>query len=108
MVICRFDVDSRSCTVQDPHCALVPFVRKADAERAIEKMQRFPVGGSWIRLSWGQSQCEFFSSRRPFPPFKSLSPRHLAASQALNILSPRTRDFGVMSWHLFEKKVFFK
>ena len=33
------------------------FVRKADAERAIEKMQGFPIGGSRIRLSWGRSQC---------------------------------------------------
>lgn len=35
------------------------FVRKADAERAIEKMQGFPVGGSRIRLSWGRSQCSY-------------------------------------------------
>ncbi|KAG5638078.1 hypothetical protein H0H81_001928 [Sphagnurus paluster] len=38
------------------HCGFVQFVRKADAERAIEKMQGFPVGGSRIRLSWGRSQ----------------------------------------------------
>ncbi|KAJ7701257.1 hypothetical protein B0H14DRAFT_3173676 [Mycena olivaceomarginata] len=38
-------------------CGFVQFVRKADAERAIEKMQGFPVGGSQIRLSWGRSQC---------------------------------------------------
>jgi hypothetical protein len=37
----------------------VQFVRKADAERAIEKMQGFPVGGSRIRLSWGRSQCSY-------------------------------------------------
>ncbi|KAK7005552.1 hypothetical protein R3P38DRAFT_2647853 [Favolaschia claudopus] len=41
------------------HCGFVQFVRKADAERAIGKMQGFPVGGSRIRLSWGRSQCEF-------------------------------------------------
>jgi RNA recognition motif-containing protein len=41
------------------HCGFVQFVRKADAERAIEKMQGFPVGGSRIRLSWGRSQCKF-------------------------------------------------
>jgi len=40
------------------HCGFVQFVRKADAERAIEKMQGFPVGGSRIRLSWGRSQCK--------------------------------------------------
>ena len=39
------------------HCGFVQFVRKADAERAIEKMQGFPIGGSRIRLSWGRSQC---------------------------------------------------
>jgi hypothetical protein len=37
-------------------------VKKADAERAIEKMQGFPVGGSRIRLSWGRSQC-----KQPYP-----------------------------------------
>lgn len=38
------------------HCGFVQFVRKADAERAIEQMQAFPIGGSRIRLSWGRSQ----------------------------------------------------
>ncbi|KAJ7874356.1 hypothetical protein B0H14DRAFT_2569309 [Mycena olivaceomarginata] len=38
------------------HCGFVQFVKKADAERAIEKMQGFPVGGSRIRPSWGRSQ----------------------------------------------------
>jgi RNA recognition motif-containing protein len=41
------------------HCGFVQFVRKADAEKAIEKMQGFPVGGSRIRLSWGRSQCDY-------------------------------------------------
>jgi len=41
----------------------VQFVRKADAEKAIEKMQGFPIGGSRIRLSWGRSQCESYSAR---------------------------------------------
>ncbi|KAJ7841993.1 hypothetical protein B0H14DRAFT_2586553 [Mycena olivaceomarginata] len=39
------------------HCGFVQFVRKADAERAIEKMQGFPVGGSRIRLSWGRNKA---------------------------------------------------
>ncbi|KAF8605536.1 RNA-binding domain-containing protein [Ceratobasidium sp. AG-I] len=43
-------------------CGFVQFVRKADAERAIERMQGFPIGGGKIRLSWGRSQCEFLSS----------------------------------------------
>ncbi|KAK7047303.1 hypothetical protein VNI00_006534 [Paramarasmius palmivorus] len=38
------------------NCGFVQFVRKADAEHAIEKMQGFPIGGSRIRLSWGRSQ----------------------------------------------------
>ncbi|KAH9927289.1 uncharacterized protein B0H18DRAFT_292883 [Fomitopsis serialis] len=40
------------------HCGFVQFVRKPDAERAIEKMQGFPIGGSRIRLSWGRSQSQ--------------------------------------------------
>ncbi|KAJ7476750.1 hypothetical protein FB451DRAFT_1396979 [Mycena latifolia] len=43
------------------HCGFMQFVRKADVERAIEKMQRFPVGGNRIWLSWGRSQCEYSS-----------------------------------------------
>lgn len=37
-------------------CGFVQFVQKADAERAIERMQGFPIGGGRIRLSWGRSQ----------------------------------------------------
>ncbi|KAJ7898717.1 hypothetical protein B0H13DRAFT_1623055 [Mycena leptocephala] len=32
-------------------CGFVQFVRKVDAQKAIEKMQGFPIGGSRIRLS---------------------------------------------------------
>ncbi|CAE6422441.1 unnamed protein product [Rhizoctonia solani] len=39
-------------------CGFVQFVRKADAERAIERMQGFPIGGGKIRLSWGRSQSD--------------------------------------------------
>ncbi|PWN26405.1 RNA-binding domain-containing protein, partial [Jaminaea rosea] len=39
-------------------CGFVSFLRKIDAERAIERMQGFPVGGCRIRLSWGRSQGE--------------------------------------------------
>jgi hypothetical protein len=42
------------------HCGFVQFVRKADAEKAIEKLQGYPIGGSRIRLSWGRSQCMSF------------------------------------------------
>lgn len=37
-------------------CGFVQFVKKMDAERAIERMQGFPIGGGRIRLSWGRSQ----------------------------------------------------
>lgn len=47
------------------HCGFVQFVRKPDAERAIEKMQGFPIGGSRIRLSWGRSQCMCKLSQLP-------------------------------------------
>ncbi|KAG8690112.1 RRM protein [Ceratobasidium sp. 423] len=39
-------------------CGFVQFVRKVDAERAIERMQGFPIGGGKIRLSWGRSQSD--------------------------------------------------
>ncbi|KAG8960116.1 RRM protein [Tulasnella sp. 419] len=39
-------------------CGFVQFVRKADAERAIERMQGFPIGGGRVRLSWGRSQSD--------------------------------------------------
>lgn len=39
-------------------CGFVSFLRKVDAEKAIERMQGFPVGGCRIRLSWGRSQGE--------------------------------------------------
>ncbi|KAF9645757.1 RNA-binding domain-containing protein [Thelephora ganbajun] len=38
------------------NCGFVQFIRKPDAERAIEKMQGFSIGGSRMRLSWGRSQ----------------------------------------------------
>lgn len=39
-------------------CGFVSFTQKVDAERAIERMQGFPIGGCRIRLSWGRSQGE--------------------------------------------------
>lgn len=40
------------------HYGLVHFVRKDDAERAIEKMQGFSICGSRIRLNWGTSEYD--------------------------------------------------
>ena len=58
-------------------------MRKADAERAIEKMQGFPIGGSRIRLSWGRSQCGFFQSSSYYPILTSRSDKAAqAAAQA--------------------------
>ncbi|MCO5565874.1 hypothetical protein L7F22_019549 [Adiantum nelumboides] len=39
-------------------CGFVQFLNKADAERAIDRMQGFPIGGGRIRLSWGRSQSD--------------------------------------------------
>ncbi|OCH94515.1 hypothetical protein OBBRIDRAFT_124156 [Obba rivulosa] len=79
------------------HCGFVQFVRKPDAERAIEKMQGFPIGGSRIRLSWGRSQYKAaqaaaqaaqaaafqtqYPAQTPAPPASSLTPE-----QALQLL----------------------
>ncbi|PVF99527.1 hypothetical protein CPB86DRAFT_703059 [Serendipita vermifera] len=35
-------------------CGFVQFVRKSDAERAIEALSGFSIGGSKVRLSWGR------------------------------------------------------
>ncbi|EMD40360.1 hypothetical protein CERSUDRAFT_110955 [Gelatoporia subvermispora B] len=79
------------------HCGFVQFVRKPDAERAIEKMQGFPIGGSRIRLSWGRSQYKaaqaaaqaaqaaaFQTPQQPQAPTPSAS--SLTPEQALQLL----------------------
>lgn len=37
-------------------CGFVQYVRKSDAERAIEALSGFSIGGSKVRLSWGRSR----------------------------------------------------
>lgn len=37
-------------------CGFVQFVNKADAQRAIERMQGFPIAGGRIRMSWSRNQ----------------------------------------------------
>ncbi|KIM20039.1 hypothetical protein M408DRAFT_82636, partial [Serendipita vermifera MAFF 305830] len=37
-------------------CGFVQYVRKSDAERAIEALGGFSIGGSKVRLSWGRSE----------------------------------------------------
>ncbi|KAF8076812.1 hypothetical protein FPV67DRAFT_433576 [Lyophyllum atratum] len=79
------------------HCGFVQFVKKADAERAIEKMQGFPVGGSRIRLSWGRSQykaaqaaaqaAQAAALQTQFPtPAMTPTPNMMTQEQALQLL----------------------
>jgi RNA recognition motif-containing protein len=42
-------------------CGFVQFVRKADAERAIEALSGYSIGGSKVRLSWGRSAYLYYS-----------------------------------------------
>ncbi|KAI0797170.1 hypothetical protein C8Q75DRAFT_709843 [Abortiporus biennis] len=80
------------------HCGFVQFVRKPDAERAIEKMQGFPIGGSRIRLSWGRSQYKAaqaaaqaaqvaaYQSQTPYPLATPNQPPALTPEQAVQLL----------------------
>ncbi|UZJ51683.1 hypothetical protein CBS101457_001003 [Exobasidium rhododendri] len=68
-------------------CGFVQFVQKQDAERAIERMQGFPIGGGRIRLSWGRSQGDKAAA---------------AAAQAMTQASQLTQytsltDFGALT-----------
>lgn len=59
-VVCPRFTDWHVVQVKVPaqkHCGFVQFVKKADAERAIEHMNGYSIGGSRIRLSWGRSHC---------------------------------------------------
>ncbi|KAJ3535199.1 hypothetical protein NM688_g7012 [Phlebia brevispora] len=85
------------------HCGFVQFVRKPDAERAIEKMQGFPIGGSRIRLSWGRSQYKAaqaaaqaaqaaaFQAQYQQVQMASQTPPTLTAEQAMQLLE----KFGI-------------
>lgn len=67
-------------------CGFVSFARKVDAERAIEKMQGFPVGGCRIRLSWGRSQGE---------KYQHLAQQQMAGPrQSVNLAGPQSPAFG--------------
>ncbi|PCH40765.1 hypothetical protein WOLCODRAFT_162522 [Wolfiporia cocos MD-104 SS10] len=73
------------------HCGFVQFVRKPDAERAIERMQGFPIGGSRIRLSWGRSQykaAQAAAQQAQNAAFQAQYQAQLAAAQgATNVLT---------------------
>lgn len=60
-------------------CGFVQFVRKADAERAIERMQGFPIGGGRIRLSWGRSQGDKAAAAAAQAAAQAAHMDHLAA-----------------------------
>ncbi|KAJ7900741.1 hypothetical protein B0H14DRAFT_3123809 [Mycena olivaceomarginata] len=77
------------------HCGFVQFVRKADAERAIEKMQGFPVGGSRIRLNKAAQAAaqaaqaaalQAASASTPPPPSVTAPPA--AANGSVNGVTP--------------------
>ncbi|KAF8165776.1 hypothetical protein B0H34DRAFT_780524 [Crassisporium funariophilum] len=78
------------------HCGFVQFVRKADAEKAIEKMQGFPIGGSRIRLSWGRSQykaaqaaaqaAQTAALQTQYPPPVAPVPGSITQEQAVQLL----------------------
>ncbi|KAH7887503.1 hypothetical protein F5I97DRAFT_844594 [Phlebopus sp. FC_14] len=72
------------------HCGFVQFVRKGDAERAIEKMQGFPIGGSRIRLSWGRSQYKAAQAAAQAAQAAALQAQFQAqmASSSISQMSP--------------------
>ncbi|KAI6015701.1 hypothetical protein EDC04DRAFT_2903566 [Pisolithus marmoratus] len=69
------------------HCGFVQFVHKADAERAIEKMQGFPIGGSRIRLSWGRSQYKAAQAAAQAAQAAALQ-AHVQAQMVVNPAAP--------------------
>ena len=68
-------------------CGFVQFVRKADAERAIERMQGFPIGGGRIRLSWGRSQGDKAAAAAAQAAAQAAQLGHLANLAGLGGLS---------------------
>ncbi|KAH7102489.1 hypothetical protein BKA62DRAFT_829321 [Auriculariales sp. MPI-PUGE-AT-0066] len=56
------------------HCGFVQYVRKAEAENAMEKMQGFVLAGSKIRLSWGRSQYKAIQAAASLTSPSSPSP----------------------------------
>ncbi|KAH6914611.1 RNA-binding protein Csx1 [Coprinopsis sp. MPI-PUGE-AT-0042] len=67
------------------HCGFVQFVRKADAERAIEKMQGFPIGGSKIRLNKAAQAAAQAAQAALQTPYAT-QPGTLTQDQALALL----------------------
>ncbi|KAI6013182.1 hypothetical protein BKA83DRAFT_2482419 [Pisolithus microcarpus] len=76
------------------HCGFVQFVRKADAERAIEKMQGFPIGGSRIRLSWGRSQYKAAQAAAQAAQAAALQ-AHVQAQMVVNPATPLSSEQAI-------------
>ncbi|KAI5990465.1 hypothetical protein EDD15DRAFT_1170526 [Pisolithus albus] len=76
------------------HCGFVQFVRKADAERAIEKMQGFPIGGSRIRLSWGRSQYKAAQAAAQAAQAAALQ-AHVQAHMVVNPATPLSSEQAI-------------
>ncbi|KAE8256422.1 hypothetical protein A4X13_0g2637 [Tilletia indica] len=68
-------------------CGFVQFVSKTDAERAIERMQGFPIGGGRIRLSWGRSQGDKAAAAAAQAATHAAQLGHLAGLAGLSGLS---------------------
>jgi RNA recognition motif-containing protein len=69
-------------------CGFVQFVRKMDAERAIERMQGFPIGGGRIRLSWGRSQGDKAAAAAAQVVAQTAQMNHLASLASLSSMTP--------------------
>ncbi|KAI6148531.1 hypothetical protein BKA82DRAFT_992351 [Pisolithus tinctorius] len=80
------------------HCGFVQFVRKADAERAIEKMQGFPIGGSRIRLSWGRSQYKAAQAAAQAAQTAALQAQ-LQAQMPANLTTPLSSEQALQLLH---------
>ncbi|EPQ28341.1 uncharacterized protein PFL1_04168 [Pseudozyma flocculosa PF-1] len=69
-------------------CGFVQFVHKADAERAINLMNGFPVGNARIRLSWGRSQGDKAAAAAAQAVQQASQLGHLAGLAGLSALTP--------------------
>lgn len=69
-------------------CGFVQYVRKQDAENAIQRMNGFPILNSKIRLSWGRSQGDkaAAAAAQTMAQYAQLS--QLAGLAGLSTLSP--------------------
>ncbi|KAN0060967.1 hypothetical protein ACQY0O_006701 [Thecaphora frezii] len=69
-------------------CGFVQFVHKADAERAINLMNGFPIGNARIRLSWGRSQGDKAAAAAAQVAAQATQLGHLAGLAGLGALNP--------------------